>query len=131
MPTYDFRCQECEREYSVYRSIREHTENPRPFVCCGQTVERWFTPGNTGAALNNALAGDRHYEGLRATDGTDISTRTKHREYMRRNNLTTIDDFKDTWAKAEKQRTEYRQGKGHGAITRNDIAQVIADLGDR
>jgi hypothetical protein len=131
MPTYDFRCQECEREYSVYRTIREHCFNPRPFVCCGQTVERWFTPGNTGAALNNALAGDRHYEGLRATDGTDISTRTKHREYMKRHNLTTIDDFKDTWAQAQKKRDEYRRGEGHGAITRNDIAQVIADLGDR
>jgi hypothetical protein len=131
MPTYSFRCSTCERDYEIYRSIREHTENPRPFVCCGQSAERWFTPGVAGAALNNALAGDRHYEGLRATDGTDISTRTKHREYMRQHNLTTIDDYKESWAKAQKQRDEYRQGKGHGAITRNDIAQVIADMGDR
>jgi hypothetical protein len=131
MPTYSFRCSTCERAYEIYRSIREHTENPRPFVCCGQSAERWFTPGVAGAALNNALAGDRHYEGLRATDGTDISTRTKHREYMRQHNLTTIDDYKESWAKAQKERDEYRQGKGRGAITRNDIAQVIADMGDR
>jgi hypothetical protein len=128
MPTYDFKCLTCKRDYTVYRSIREHCENPRPFVCCGQPAERWFVLGGTGAALNNALAGDRSYDGLRATDGTDISTRSKHREYMKRNNLTTIDDYKESWAKAQQRRDEYRQGKGHGAITRNDIAEAIARL---
>jgi len=36
---------------------------------------------------------DSHYDGLRATNGTDISTRAKHRQYMKDNGLTTIDDF--------------------------------------
>jgi len=27
-----------------------------------------------------ALWGDRHYDGLQATDGSDISTRSKHRD---------------------------------------------------
>jgi hypothetical protein len=77
------------------------------------------------------LWGDRHYEGLQATDGTDIGSRTKQREYMRRHGLTTADDFKQTWAQAEKARTEYRTtGKG-GAVTRNDIARAIHRLEDR
>jgi len=62
------------------------------------------------SGLANALAGDRHYDGLRAPDGTDISSRTKHREYMKANNLTVMDDFKGTWAKAQKEREAYRAG---------------------
>jgi hypothetical protein len=51
------------------------------------------------------VVGDSHYDGLRSPmDGADISSRTKHREYMRRHGLTTTDDYKDTWAKAAKDR---------------------------
>lgn len=79
-------------------------------------------------ADSGALWGDREYIGLKATDGTDISSRSKQREYMKRHGLTTADDFKDTWAKAQKERDLYRQGLGGGAITRNDIAETIARL---
>jgi putative FmdB family regulatory protein len=128
MPTYNFACQTCGEPFEVVRSIAEHTRNPRPFFCCGVQAERVFLP--TGHdAIENALAGDRHYDGLRASDGTDISSRSKHREYMKRNGLTTADDFKGAWAKAEKERTNYRLGKGGGAITRDDIARAIAHMG--
>lgn len=75
-----------------------------------------------------ALWGDRGYDGLRTTDGVDISSRSKHREYMKRHNLTTADDYTSTWAKAEAARDLYRQGKGGGAITRSDIAETIARM---
>ena len=127
MPTYSFRCAKCERTIDIVRPIREHLANPRPIYCCLLEMDRYFPPTG-GRAIDNALAGDRHYDGLRATDGTDISSRSKHREYMRRNGLTTADDFKDTWAKAQAARDEYRTtGKG-GAITRNDIAETIARM---
>lgn len=75
------------------------------------------------------LWGDRHYEGARATDGTDISTRTKHREYMAANNLALADDFKETWAKAQQQRERlYTQG---GTFTRRDIERAIHNLQSR
>ena len=77
-------------------------------------------------ALHNALVGDRHYDGLRATDGADISTRTKHREYMKRHGLTTIDDYKESHAKAQAARDQYRQ-RG-GSVTRDDIARAIHQL---
>ena len=80
------------------------------------------------ARADGALWNDKHYEGLKATDGTDISSRTKHREYMKRNGLTTADDFKDTWAKAGQKRAEYYQGKGGGAVTRDDIGRAIHQL---
>lgn len=69
---------------------------------------------------------DAHYDGLRATDGTDISTRKKHREYMKRHGLTTADDYSSSWAKAAKQRDEYHT-RG-GTITRKDILRVIHQL---
>lgn len=76
-----------------------------------------------------ALWGDRHYDGARATDGTDISTRSKHREYMRANNVTTVDDFKDTWAKAREQRERlYTQG---GTFSRRDVERAISQLQNR
>jgi hypothetical protein len=60
------------------------------------------------SGLANALAGDRHYEGLRGPNGEDLSSRAKHREFMKRTGLTTMDDFKSTFAQAEKERTELR-----------------------
>ena len=76
-----------------------------------------------------ALWGDRHYDGARASDGSDISTRSKHREYMRLNNVTTVDDFKDTWAKAREQRERlYTQG---GTFSRRDVERAIHQLQNR
>ena len=81
-------------------------------------------PSRTDGALWN----DRHYDGLKATDGTDISSRTKHREYMKRNGLTTADDFTNQWKKDAQKRADYYQGKGGGAVSRDDIGRAIHQL---
>jgi hypothetical protein len=96
-----------------------------------EVYEKGTEPPSEMAMHTNPLAGDRHYDGLRATDGSDISTRTKHREYMKRNGVTTMDDFKSTWDHSVKQREHYRQGKGGGAVTRDDIARTIARMQSR
>jgi len=75
---------------------------------------------------NNIMVSDNHYEGLRATDGTDISTRKKHRDYMKQHGLTTVDDYKDSWAKKKTERENYYQ-KG-GTITRDHIRRIIHQL---
>lgn len=78
---------------------------------------------------SGALWGDRNYDGARAPDGTDISTRTKHREYMRATGLTTTDDFSQTWAKAKQERERlYTQG---GTFRRQDIERAISKLQER
>lgn len=80
-------------------------------------------------ADSGALWGDRSYDGLRATDGTDISSRSKHREYMKANNLTTADDFQSSWAKAQEQRAKYvQQG---GTFSRRDVERAIYQLQNR
>ena len=73
-----------------------------------------------------ALWGDRSYDGLRAPDGSDISSRSKHKAYMKATGLTTSDDFKNTWAQAQKARDHYRQHGG--AVSREDVARSIAKL---
>lgn len=78
---------------------------------------------------SGALWGDRHYDGVAAPDGTDISTRTKHREYMKRTGLTTADDFKETWAQAKENRERlFTEG---GTFRRKDIERAIGILQSR
>lgn len=78
---------------------------------------------------SGALWGDRSYDGLKAPDGTDISSRTKHREYMKATGLTTADDFKDTWAQAKVQRERaYTEG---GSFGKRDIERAIYQLQNR
>ena len=80
-------------------------------------------------ADSGALWGDRSYDGMRAPDGTDISSRTKHREYMKAKGLTTMDDFKDTWARAKVERENYMQHGG--SFKRADIERAIYKLQNR
>lgn len=56
------------------------------------------------------IMGDRYYDGLQATDGADISTRSKHRAYMKLKGLTTADDYTNVWKRAEMRRAEVLQG---------------------
>jgi hypothetical protein len=130
MPTYSWRCAKCDEVVDMFLSLSEYINHPPAFFHCAEQMVRYFPP--TGRGIDPV--GDRLYEGLRASDGTDISTRTKHREYMRRHGLTTMDDFRDTWDRAEKEREAYRTtGKG-GAVSSNDIAREWdrhADRSDR
>ena len=106
------------------------------------TRRRWIQDRNTGELIevtadhqsemrtdSGALWGDRSYDGMKAPDGTDISTRTKHRDYMKATGLTTIDDFKDTWAQAKASRERYyTEG---GSFKRADIERAIHQLQNR
>jgi hypothetical protein len=46
------------------------------------------------------------FNNLRATDGTDISSRTKRREYMRATGTTDASDYSQSWKKQQAQRAE-------------------------
>jgi hypothetical protein len=102
----------------------------RKFIYDKLTKEMVEVPVNYEPELrqDGSLWNDRHYENLRATDGTDISSRSKHREYMKRNGLTTADDFTNQWKNDAQKRAEYfTKGKG-GAVTRDDIGRAIHQL---
>lgn len=125
MPTYDYRCAVCETEASVFQTMREYSEAPIVPQCRHGNMERKLSvvPGLSGLA--NALAGDRHYDGLRASDGTDISSRTKHRQYMAQKGLTTADDFSNTWKQAAKEKAEYRSATKQDKETREIVARQV------
>lgn len=72
----------------------------------------------------NAMWGDRHYDGQRTQDGADISTRTKHREYMRSRGLAHADDYRETWARAAERRDDFYT-RGTDASRREDVARAI------
>lgn len=110
MATYTWLCK-CGATAETTQSISSYVERPQVPLHCEVPMERMLTVNGSNSALSNALAGDRHYDGLAAPDGTDISTRTKHREYMKRNGLTVADDYKGEWAKAEKDRRDRFGGK--------------------
>ena len=84
-------------------------------------------PKDTG----DRLMSDRLYAKLPpAHDGSKLDTRTKHRQYMKRNGLTTVDDFKDTWAQAQKKRDAFYSGQ-HSKAERHERAMDISRAMDQ
>mgnify|MGYP000120432398 FL=1 len=83
-----------------------------------------WTPDD-GVSSRVAILGDKNFHGLKATDGADISTRTKHREYMKRNGFALIDDYRETFKKAEEKRIEAK--RGIDPSRKEDIARAIAN----
>lgn len=79
-------------------------------------------------SIDSVLWGDRNYADTRGPNGEDLSTRTKHREYMKQTGLTTIDDFTQSWKKSAEKRAEYFTTGKHGAVTREHIERAIHDL---
>lgn len=126
MPSYTFRCPECAHLLTHTSSIRDYIADRPTFVHCGGPMDRFFEVA-PAMAIHNPGAGDRHYDGLQAQDGTDISSRSKHRAYMKANNLTTADDYTQTWAKAAEDRKSTLAGDDKTRA--GDIAHAIAQLG--
>lgn len=88
-------------------------------------MERRLSVVPAMSGLANALAGDRHYEGLQAPDGTDIGSRTKHREYMKRTGLADTSDFKGVWEKTAKERRELQTATFQDKELRQDLTKQV------
>lgn len=95
----------------------------------GAMVEVTQQRESMNARDRGALWNDRHYDGARATDGTDISTRARHRAYMKRHGLTTADDFSSSWERARTEREKYYQHGG--SFRKEDLHQAIHQLTNR
>ena len=95
MPLYEFRCPTCGQQTEELRKMADAVaETPCP---CGGKMHRVYS---------HTVQGDTHYDGLRSADGYDLSTRTKYRRHMKENGLTLASDYKETWAKAAKEREQ-------------------------
>lgn len=126
MPTYDYQCQSCRAQASHYQSIASYCSAPVIPVCnCGHGPMERRLSVVPSSGLSNALAGDRHYENLRGPNGEDLSSRTKHREFMRASGLTTADDFASSWSKANSERETFRAGKHEDKELRKEITEKV------
>lgn len=88
-------------------------------------MERFFEVA-PGMAICNALAGDRHYDGLQAPDGADISTRAKHQRYMKERGVTMASDYTKEWATAADDRKKILAGDDKSRAL--DVAQAVERL---
>ena len=68
---------------------------------------------------------DRHMEGDRAPDGTDIGSRAKRRDYMRTHGVTDASDYTETNRRNAQRRADYFQGKHTNAQMGEAIARAI------
>lgn len=68
------------------------------------------------------------YDGQRAQDGTDISSRQKHHEWLRQNNLADTSDFTDVWAKAKRQRERVLSGETAKPARREALERAAHQL---
>lgn len=86
-----------------------------------EVAQDWSGPSRqrTDAVLWN----DRLYQ-----DANDprFFSRTQHREYMRRNGVTTTDDFTNSFKEAEKRKIEAKQGVDK--TRKQDIVEALRRL---
>lgn len=73
----------------------------------GELVDVTDAPPPALRVDSGALWTDKGYTNLRATDGTPIDTRTKHREYMKQRGITTIDDYTQHFERTAKERDAF------------------------
>lgn len=85
----------------------------------------------TEPEVRTEISTDRHYENIGATDGTDIGSRRKHQEYMKRHGLTLADDFKGEWNKAEQSREKFYRGDFDHNARRDALGRAMYEASKR
>ena len=104
-----------------------YTSGGRPLPEPYEVTDDWRNPGSESTGDLAKFA----YDNLRATDGTDISSRTKHREYMKHNGLALADDFKQTWQQARAERDAYFRGEKLNPSYREAVGRAEYQLSKR
>ena len=82
-------------------------------------------------AVNAPIMAGRFYENTAATDGTDIGSRKRHREYMHSRGLTTADDYPKFWDAKAKERAVALSPEWDQKGRRDDIARTKYELEHR
>ena len=92
------------------------------------TVEKRLVPAGyveDRKALDAPVMAGRFYENAKSPiDGSDIGSRSRHRDHMKRHNVTTADDFKGEWNKADRDREQIRKGGYDAKSRREDVARA-------
>lgn len=89
-------------------------------------IEEYVPEQEEGSyAIHAGIMVDRYMEGVAATDGTDIGSRRKRREYMKVNNLADADDFKNTWEQQRKEREAVFTDGGDHKTRRAQVERAL------
>jgi len=100
-------------------SRRRYVYRPNPETGRVEAVE--VTPDFQAHEERAPVYVDLYMDGMRATDGTDIGSRAKRRQYMQARGVADASDYTETWAKAEKQREAfYSPDAKHDTQTRRE-----------
>jgi hypothetical protein len=103
-----------------------YTSGGRPLPEPIEVTDDWADVSRSTGDL-----GKFEYDNLRATDGADISSRTKRREYMKQKGITDASDFKETWARAEQERAAFRKGERVDPGLREAVGRAEYQRGGR
>lgn len=96
---------------------------------CIEVGEDWQPTVEDDAKTHVAV--DLYMDGVRATDGTDIGSRAKRREYMKRNDLVDSSDFTEHWEKAKAQRDRVNSGEADTKERREIIGRALHEAKSR
>ena len=113
MPIYGWRCPDCETPREVLRAVKDHAI---PEVCeCGSMMKRELTPLHVNPDIEpyQAVAGDMA--------GKYITSRRKHREFLKRNRLYEVGNEKPKDTK--KMRNTIKKGE-----IREELRKVVPDI---
>ena len=103
------------------------------YVCRNGKLVEQFGPEDTGAADTGEdarlrVVSDLYMDGVRATDGTDIGSRAKRREYMRVRGLADVSDYTNEWAQKAKVRERIARGEDPTGERRRTLGKVAYEL---
>jgi hypothetical protein len=95
------------------------------------TRRRWIYFGDEAVEVSDDYIPEpRQHDGLLWNDrlyqddgDPRYNSRAEHREYMRRNDLSMVGDYTETWKKAAKARAEFYQGKD--SSRKEDVASAL------
>lgn len=77
------------------------------------------------------LWGDLHYANITGPMGEDLSTRSKHRAFMREKGLSMACDWTNEWSDAAKKREDFLTTGGDHKARREHVERAIYELNNR
>jgi hypothetical protein len=81
--------------------------------------------GQEKKALYAPIVMDRFYENTSTIDGTDIGSRRKYKEYLRKTGYTNSSDFTNEWKKAAEERAQIQSGEHDKKERREAVGRAM------
>lgn len=114
MPTYLYHCDHCNTDFDRFCSIAEYSKDPIARHCSKKARRIIQSP---------MIMSNKSWDSAVATDGSDISSRTKQKEYMAKNDLVPFEAGMFD-AGIKKREEHYKTGGDHLA-RKETIKEIV------